>query len=123
MSSEYIAEIMGFDRCTFEPDGQECDVCDTPNLQLYYRRTCYDVEEGEYLCIGCIEKRHAHMVFEATFFIRCFYHHRDSLSACEHVQMAEYAARDARYPYGENLTSWREHDAAIACITGPLAEV
>ena len=44
----------GFERCHFEPDESECELCGLPNLQLYYRRTCIDVDEGEYKCLCCV---------------------------------------------------------------------
>ena len=43
-----------FTKCNFGPDGDECEECRKPDLQLYYRRTCYEVDEGEYRCANCV---------------------------------------------------------------------
>lgn len=51
-----ILHNTGFGLCTFEPDETTCDYCGEPHLQLYYRRTTWDVEEGEYFCLSCINK-------------------------------------------------------------------
>lgn len=56
------AEILkntGFERCTFLPDDRECEMCDHDHLQLYYRRTCHDSDEGQYYCLYCIAEEKA----------------------------------------------------------------
>lgn len=40
--------------CQFGPSEDECDVCLKPNKQLYYIRTCYESDEGDYYCEDCI---------------------------------------------------------------------
>jgi len=54
-----ILKDSGFERCTFGPDEDECEGCDISGLQLYYRRTCYENDEGEYKCLCCIAVRKA----------------------------------------------------------------
>lgn len=50
----------GFEICQFGPcDGDTCDICDRSNVQLYYRRTSYDCDEGEYYCADCVMQEHA----------------------------------------------------------------
>jgi len=49
-----ILKDSDFDRCTFEPSEMECEGCDISGLQLYYRRTSYEYEEGEYKCLCCV---------------------------------------------------------------------
>lgn len=49
----------GWLRCEFEADAVECDSCSRQSGPIYYRRTCYDVNEGEYYCPACILRRQA----------------------------------------------------------------
>jgi len=48
-----------FERCNFGPDDTCCDHCDLPDLQLYYRRTSHEYDEGEYVCLCCIAVKKA----------------------------------------------------------------
>lgn len=54
MDIEKALENTNFVKCNFGPDGDCCDKCDKPNLQLYYRRTCWEVDEGQYHCANCV---------------------------------------------------------------------
>ena len=36
----------------------DCEVCGKDEIQLYYRRTCYESDEGEYYCIDCVRSEH-----------------------------------------------------------------
>lgn len=59
MSTEIdrIVTEMGFVICTFGPDEHDvCEHCMEYNHQLYYHRTDYWVDEGEYFCLECILK-------------------------------------------------------------------
>ncbi len=53
---EEALQQTGATKCEFGPDEDECETCGKPNLQLYYIRTCYEVDEGEYCCAECIKK-------------------------------------------------------------------
>jgi hypothetical protein len=46
----------GFSVCNFGPDGDECEVCDKPGKQLYYRRTDPFSHDGQYYCEDCVKK-------------------------------------------------------------------
>lgn len=52
-------EGSGFGVCVSGPGDAECDGCDHPNLQLYYRLTSHESDEGEYLCAHCVVKKGA----------------------------------------------------------------
>jgi hypothetical protein len=41
--------------CEFPPDDDECETCGEPGKQLYYIRTCYEVDEGSYHYAECIK--------------------------------------------------------------------
>jgi len=50
-----IYDITGFEICEFGPDPDGiCERCNESNVQLYYRRTCYWNEEGDYYCKKCV---------------------------------------------------------------------
>jgi hypothetical protein len=50
-------EITGAVICQFGPEpNSECDECSANNIQLWYRRTCCDSDEGEYWCAKCLVK-------------------------------------------------------------------
>lgn len=56
-SNSDLLSSMGFEKCEFGPEpGDECERCDTENVQLYYRRTSYWEEEGDYWCADCAKK-------------------------------------------------------------------
>lgn len=50
------AETTGFIKCIFGPSDEECERCDAPKRQLYWR--CVDgiSREGEYFCAECVIK-------------------------------------------------------------------
>ena len=51
----------GFVECEFNGEDEVCDLCDrelTKSDKVYYRRTCYEVEEGEYFCNHCVVAEH-----------------------------------------------------------------
>ena len=52
-------EATGFVICQFPADDDECEKCDKPNLQHYFRRTDYESNDGEYFCAECVIKDHA----------------------------------------------------------------
>jgi len=55
--------------CEFEPDPNDiCESCKTKNLQLYYRRTDYWENEGEYFCKDCIVKEYRSILNEIEKF-------------------------------------------------------
>jgi len=59
MKQEQKAERIGFERCDFLPSPDElCDKCGACNQHLYYRRTDYFVDEGEYWCLNCCVKEY-----------------------------------------------------------------
>ena len=45
-------KLTGFEICEF--NGDECDSCDKEVDDIYYRRTSYEYEEGEYFCADCV---------------------------------------------------------------------
>ncbi len=51
-------EIAGFSLCEFKSDGEdECSTCEKPiekGGNIYYERTCYEYDEGEYHCESCV---------------------------------------------------------------------
>ena len=47
--------LNGFVICDFSPDEQECECCNKPNLQLYWRSTDPFSSDGEYYCLDCIK--------------------------------------------------------------------
>lgn len=61
-----ILKDSGFERCTFGPDEDTCEGCGISGLQLYYRRTCYENDEGEYKCLCCIAVREKEHEWEAN---------------------------------------------------------
>ncbi len=50
-------KITGWRLCEFKSDGDdECNCCQKPirkGANIYYERTCYEVDEGEYYCESC----------------------------------------------------------------------
>ena len=59
----------GFIICSFEPDPLNyCERCKTVNVQLYYRRAGYYVEEGEYFCEECIINKYKNILNEIREF-------------------------------------------------------
>lgn len=58
-------KITGFQLCEFEGDNDiECATCDEViphGKNVYYERTCYEVEEGDYHCEECTEGKPAEM--------------------------------------------------------------
>lgn len=42
---------LGFEKCEFGPDDQECESCCKPNVQLYFQGP---TDAGRYLCLPCI---------------------------------------------------------------------
>lgn len=57
MELEEALELTGAVICEFGPDEDECETCGEAQKQLYYIRTCYEVDEGEYHCEDCIKKK------------------------------------------------------------------
>lgn len=55
MELKEACEKTGAIICTFAPDYDECETCGEAYKQLYYIRTCYEVDEGEYHCEECIK--------------------------------------------------------------------
>lgn len=52
---ERIVDEMGFVICEFGPSPHDvCECCMEYDHQLYYHRTDYFVDEGEYFCLNCI---------------------------------------------------------------------
>jgi hypothetical protein len=37
---------------------ESCESCKCVPDEIYYRRTCFDVDEGEYWCSKCIDREH-----------------------------------------------------------------
>jgi hypothetical protein len=58
MTQQEKAKILGFEICEFGPDPTTCDECNYEHVQLYFRRTCLDVNDGEYRCLHCIEEEY-----------------------------------------------------------------
>lgn len=48
----------GFSLCNFKSTGyDECECCDKrlrKGTNIYYRRTCWEVDEGQYFCRKCV---------------------------------------------------------------------
>lgn len=61
-------EFLGFQRCKFSSDDQECDICAKTFEQLYYRRTDYFSEEGEYFCESCVKKYYKLLKQEIAYY-------------------------------------------------------
>ena len=60
-----ILNYLGFEKCEFGPDVNDiCDKCHCNNTQLYYRRTDYFVDEGEYYCETCVRNQYDIMKLE-----------------------------------------------------------
>jgi len=61
LTIEEALKITGFSLCEFKADGKdECSTCDKPikkGNNVYYERTCYEVDEGEYHCEDCVKKK------------------------------------------------------------------
>lgn len=52
-------ESTGFEICKFGPDENDsCERCNKSNQQLYYLRTNYWSEEGDYFCADCVIQLH-----------------------------------------------------------------
>ena len=60
MNIEQALKETGFVRCSFKSDGDDkCDLCSKPikkGADVFYNRTCYEVDEGEYYCESCTIK-------------------------------------------------------------------
>ena len=54
MELKQALEITGFEKCEFGPDSDPCENCGMCEQQLYYRRTSYWENEGEYNCETCV---------------------------------------------------------------------
>lgn len=54
VSLEDAMRMTGFTKCEFGPDGDECEKCDEPNKQHYWRRTDPFSMDGEYFCADCV---------------------------------------------------------------------
>lgn len=61
MKIEEALKITGFVLCEFKGDDDiECATCDEViplGKNVYYERTCYDVEEGDYHCEECTKSK------------------------------------------------------------------
>lgn len=56
---EFDLGLTGFVICQFDPaKDDECEVCEKDEVQLYYRRTCYESDEGDYYCLDCVKNEH-----------------------------------------------------------------
>jgi hypothetical protein len=57
MDIKEALKVTGFQLCEFKSDGDwECSTCDETipeGADVYYERTCYEVDEGEYHCTDC----------------------------------------------------------------------
>lgn len=57
MDIKEALRVTGFKLCEFKSDGYEvCNECDkeiSKGGEVYYERTCYEVDEGEYYCREC----------------------------------------------------------------------
>lgn len=56
MKLKKALEIVNFSKCDFGPDSDPCDKCGKTNRQMYYRRTDYWENQGEYFCSSCVVK-------------------------------------------------------------------
>lgn len=63
-------EATGFVICQFPADASECDKCDMPHKQHYYRRTSVEIDEGEYFCAECVVSEHTDMLKSEEEFSR-----------------------------------------------------
>lgn len=68
MELEEACKAVGAVICEFGPDYDKCESCGEPYLQLYYIRTCYEVDEGEYYCADCIKAMPAKREAESLMF-------------------------------------------------------
>jgi len=61
MDIKEALKITGFMLCDWKSNGEdECSTCDkaiTEGGKVYYERTCYEVDEGEYHCESCVIKK------------------------------------------------------------------
>lgn len=65
--------------CEFPPSvDDKCQECGKANKQLYYIRTCYECDEGEYFCQQCIEAMPEQMEKEAEEFLKWLYENGES---------------------------------------------
>jgi len=48
-------EELGFEKCEFGPDEDECENCHKPNLQLYFAGP---PDAGRYCCVACVTAEH-----------------------------------------------------------------
>ena len=49
-------EDYGWFLCDFDGEPEECETCEKESEVIYYRRVCWEVDEGEYSCADCIRK-------------------------------------------------------------------
>lgn len=52
----------GFEICEFGPDGDQCDCCNAPGLQLYFQGP---EDAGRYYCADCVVAEHASNIASA----------------------------------------------------------
>lgn len=70
MEIKEACKKMGASKCEFPPDEMECETCEKPNLQLYYIRTCYESDEGEYHCADCMKEMPERLEKDADKFMK-----------------------------------------------------
>jgi hypothetical protein len=52
-----VAESIGYERCEFGPDGDECEECGSAYVQLFFGDKDYFSGDGRYMCMKCIRAR------------------------------------------------------------------
>ena len=53
--AETKALFMGFEKCEFVPDQDPCESCHKKQRQLYFRKFPFETDDGEHVCLVCIE--------------------------------------------------------------------
>jgi|WetSurMetagenome_2_1015567.scaffolds.fasta_scaffold1715328_1 hypothetical protein len=59
--------------CQFGPDDDECQTCSKNQKQLYYIRTSYYENEGDYYCADCIKLMPEKQATELELFLLWHY--------------------------------------------------
>jgi hypothetical protein len=55
MNLENALNEVGAVICQFGPDDDECQLCNVSQKQLYFIKTSYFENEGDYYCADCIK--------------------------------------------------------------------
>lgn len=55
-TEEEFEKYTGFGKCEWTPeeDPMECEKCRKTDKQIYFRRTAYDCNDGDYWCHDCV---------------------------------------------------------------------